>query len=153
GFAVLKKIKIYYKENRRIIEAIIQTLAINRNFTRNFHLIVLWWKACIPSTAPTHHHSPVYRSRFFSDILCFWAVALYLSIHRAIKVNMLMRRKYQIYIEVRVIFINSEFKIQNLEFKQSEIPINHNRTYECCNVLIFLFNTRLLLRLGGLQWQ
>jgi len=94
---------MYYKENKSTIETIIHAPVINRNLVRNLPLMVLWRKVCIQRIAPTRPPSPVYRRRFFSEILRFWAVALYLSIHRTTKVIRLIRSKYRISNCVRVI--------------------------------------------------
>ncbi len=80
----------------------IQTATINRNLMRKLLLMVLWRNACIPNIAPIHPPSPVNRKRLASDILRCWAFALYLSIHRTMKVRRLMRMKYRMRMVVRV---------------------------------------------------
>jgi len=99
---------LFYKENKRTTVSIIHIVVIHRNLVRKFPFMVLWRKACIPSTAPNHHPSAVQISKFFSETLRFWAVALYLSTHRITKVTRLIRRIYRISTLVRAIIFSTK---------------------------------------------
>lgn len=90
--------------NNNTIANTIHAPAISQNLVKNFPLMVLWRNACIPSTAPNRPPSVVKISKFFSEILRFCAVALYLSIHRAMKVKRFIKRRYRRISEVRDIF-------------------------------------------------
>jgi len=63
--------------------------------------MVLWRKACIPRIAHNRHPSAVQISKFFSEILRFCVVALYLSIHRMMNVMTLISKRYRIIIFIR----------------------------------------------------
>lgn len=102
-----------YHENENIIQTVmmIRIVVISQNLVKNFPLIVLWRKACMPMIAPTRPPRPVNRSKFFSDILRFWAWDFRLSTPRTMKVKILMRSIYRRISEVRDIFINAECKM------------------------------------------
>ena len=76
------------------LKAIIQAKTINRNFHKNFHLIVLWCRTVIQIIPQKNHHAAQQISNCFSLILRLCLIDFHLSIHRMMNVTILIINKY-----------------------------------------------------------